>query len=393
MAPKEKDAGENAENEEDHVHQKIKAEQLHSRCGEWGRRQQPQKFDELDFHSNITTWLKMTVSKNNWSHMIFCGPPGSGKRTRVHALLRHLYPTEFNDADAQMLTHEGVTVPIIKSKYHSEVDLSSIGSKDRHIVDKLIVKEMGMTLETHVLVIYQANHLSMEAQSALRRTMETCVAFCKIILVCHDTAGIIQPIQGRCSRIRIPAPKTEEIEKVLSKAYELQGLGTLPQRSRELFAHGCDRDLTRAMWMLQASFAVSETKNLILLEEPWKEMVETITHIICTKDFSIKPKYGEKIPHEEVYEKLLELLKIVPAVTLLMQIRNSLLNKDMFKESNVSDRCDMIRLASLTAAAVSDSHEPILHLKSFCDHVIAQIFAQTKIKQNRLRVCEIKRMG
>ena len=61
----------------------------------------------------------------------------------------------------------------------------------------------------------EADHLSADAQHALRRTMEKYMAACRIILCANSTSKVIPAIRSRCLGVRVPAPKDEQIIQVL----------------------------------------------------------------------------------------------------------------------------------------------------------------------------------
>jgi replication factor C subunit 3/5 len=62
-----------------------------------------------------------------------------------------------------------------------------------------------------VVVIHEADTLTRDAQTALRRTMERYTNNLRIILCCNTTSRIISPIRSRCLLVRVPAPSENEV--------------------------------------------------------------------------------------------------------------------------------------------------------------------------------------
>ena len=62
-----------------------------------------------------------------------------------------------------------------------------------------------------VVIINEADLLSRDAQSALRRTMEKFTANLRVILCANSTSRIIGPIRSRCLLLRVGAPTEEEV--------------------------------------------------------------------------------------------------------------------------------------------------------------------------------------
>lgn len=51
----------------------------------------PTKLEQLDVHPELTDQLMRITSTGDFPHMLFYGPSGGGKKTRVAALLRQLF--------------------------------------------------------------------------------------------------------------------------------------------------------------------------------------------------------------------------------------------------------------------------------------------------------------
>ena len=59
----------------------------------WVDKHRPLALEKLKFHDELSEQLKRISSPEvvgNMSHLLFYGPSGAGKKTRVHALLREV---------------------------------------------------------------------------------------------------------------------------------------------------------------------------------------------------------------------------------------------------------------------------------------------------------------
>ncbi|RYG51122.1 hypothetical protein EON66_11125 [archaeon] len=75
-----------------------------------------------------------------------------------------------------------------------------------------------------VLVLTEVDRLTTEAQAALRRTMESYTATCRLVLIASSLSKVIDPLRSRCLCMRVPAPSQPEVMSVLSSIATAEGL-------------------------------------------------------------------------------------------------------------------------------------------------------------------------
>lgn len=64
-----------------------------------------------------------------------------------------------------------------------------------------------------MVIINEADGMSRDAQSALRRTMEKYTSSLRVILCANSTSKIIGPIRSRCLLLRVGAPSEDQVRK------------------------------------------------------------------------------------------------------------------------------------------------------------------------------------
>lgn len=221
--------------------------------------------------------------------MLFVGPRGAGKATRVNAFLRELYGPSVENIKIETRSvapnlsnpSNTVDIQIATSNHHIALTPSDVGSKDRAVVMQLI-KEVAShpPLGDHtfkVVVIDDAGTLSSYAQAALRRTMERYMKTCRIILTCDCISKIIPPLRSRCLGLRIAAPSLDEVQLVLQKVAALEKIKAPSELLRQI-AEKSNRDLRRALNMLEATQvqAVTMGKVALLPQEAWDVAIEKV---------------------------------------------------------------------------------------------------------------------
>lgn len=150
---------------------------------------------------------------------------------------------------------------IVASVYHLEITPSDVGNFDRVVVQDLL-KEVAQTQQVDqsarqrfkVVVINEADHLTRDAQAALRRTMEKYSPNLRLILLANSTANIIAPIRSRTLLVRVAAPTEAEICKVLKKVGNAENWAEAEGLNRRI-AKESGRNLRRALLMFEAVHA------------------------------------------------------------------------------------------------------------------------------------------
>ena len=208
--------------------------------------------------------MEKLVKAGDFPHLLVHGPPGSGKKTRVMAVLREMYGSGVDRLRIEHQTYEApskkkVDVVTIASNYHIEVNPSDAGFYDRVVIQQLIkntASAQSITTTTNdkefkVVVITDVDRLTKDAQHALRRTMEKYMSTCRIILCANSTSKVIPAIQSRCLLIRVAAPTHEEIVTVLQNIAKKENC-QLPLELAQRVSEKSNRNLRRAILLVEA---------------------------------------------------------------------------------------------------------------------------------------------
>ncbi|KAI8178122.1 Replication factor C subunit 5 [Colletotrichum sp. SAR 10_70] len=208
----------------------------------------------------------MQAQSGDFPHLLVYGPSGAGKKTRIVATLKELYGpgVEKIKIDARVFqtsSNRKLEFNIVASNYHLEITPSDVGNYDRVVVQDLL-KEVAQTQQVDqsakqrfkVVVINEADHLTRDAQAALRRTMEKYSPNLRLILLANSTANIIAPIRSRTLLVRVAAPSHEEICEVLAVSAKKENWPMVKGLHMRI-AQESGRNLRRALLMYEAVHA------------------------------------------------------------------------------------------------------------------------------------------
>lgn len=217
----------------------------------WVDKHRPSRLEQLSYHPTLTNRLSSLANDpGGLPHLLFYGPPGAGKKTRVMTLLRTVFGpgAERLKLDKRVFTtptKRSVEINMISSNYHIEMAPGDAGLNDRYVIQD-VIKEMasnkniatvgsakdgsggmfgGASNKTNddekkkatykVVVLVEVDKLTRQAQAALRRTMEKYSSSCRLILCCNNPSKVIDPVRSRCLGIRVAAPSHDEVSLFL----------------------------------------------------------------------------------------------------------------------------------------------------------------------------------
>ncbi|EAA34305.1 putative replication factor C 38K chain [Neurospora crassa] len=249
----------------------------------------PRSLDALTYHTELSERLRSLAQSGDFPHLLVYGPSGAGKKTRIVATLKELYGpgVEKIKIDARVFqtsSNRKLEFNIVASVYHLEITPSDVGNYDRVVVQDLL-KEVAQTQQVDlsakqrfkVVVINEADHLTRDAQAALRRTMEKYSPNLRLILLANSTANIIAPIRSRCLLVRVAAPTHKEICDVLASSAKKEGW-PIVKGLHQRIAEESGRNLRRALLMYEAVYAQNEkvTDSTPIPPPDWEALIGQI---------------------------------------------------------------------------------------------------------------------
>lgn len=203
----------------------------------WIEKYRPKTIDEIIGQDETKTRLKGFVESKSLPHLLFAGPPGTGKTSTVITLATEIFG-------------EG----------NISGNLLELNASDDRGIDIIRneVKDFAKTLPIDapfkIISLDEADALTSAAQHALRRTMEKYVSSSRFVLLCNYPGKIIEPIQSRCAFFRfqrlgdgVIKEQMEYISKQENVDYTSKGVDMLVKVS--------NGDLRKAINVLQATAA------------------------------------------------------------------------------------------------------------------------------------------
>jgi len=146
----------------------------------------------LDIHKNIYQKLDSFYQSNKIPHLLFHGSSGSGKRTIVDHFLNKIYQN-----DSKKIKTNVMFVNCAHGK-----GIKFIREELKFFAKTNIQGNSGVLFKTIVLI--NADNLTIDAQSALRRCIELFSSNTRFFIIVENKHKLLNPILSRFCEIYVP---------------------------------------------------------------------------------------------------------------------------------------------------------------------------------------------
>ena len=215
----------------------------------WVERHRPRTVSDIRGQSSVVQRLVSYAKVSDFPHLLFAGPPGTGKTTAAMALTRDVFGEDYRNNLLEMNASDERKLESIRSKVKQFARTSPYGGA-----------------KFKIIFLDEADALTNDAQGALRRIMEQYAHTCRFILSCNYSSKIIEPIQSRCAVFRFrPLPDAEVMSQVMDVA-KLEGV-SLANDAAEALVRISQGDLRKAITALQVAAALETNVSRDLIYE------------------------------------------------------------------------------------------------------------------------------
>ena len=206
----------------------------------WTEKYRPKTLGEIIDQEEIVSRLQEFVKRAAMPHCLFAGPPGTGKTTAALCLAHDLFGVRFQDVFMELNASDERGIDVVRTTVKEFARMASLSS-----------------VPFKILVLDEADNMTSDAQSALRRTMEKYTDTCRFVLCCNYSGRIIEPIQSRCALFRFTPLPDEKIVENLHRIAKNEGLKFTETGLKSIVEVG-EGDLRKSINTLQAASSMSK---------------------------------------------------------------------------------------------------------------------------------------
>jgi replication factor C subunit 3/5 len=156
----------------------------------------PENLDRIISHVEIvktSKYLKLLthlvvrkfIESKKLPHLLFHGPPGTGKTSCMIAIAKELYGSQYRNMTLELNASDDRGIGVVRDQIKSFCSTQQLMSK-------------GMKL----VILDESDSMTGPAQFALRRIVEKYSKTTRFCFICNFVSKIIPALQSRCTRFR-----------------------------------------------------------------------------------------------------------------------------------------------------------------------------------------------
>lgn len=252
--------------------------------GMWVEKYRPTKLSEVVNQTEIIGSLKALIKDpTDMPHLLFSGSAGVGKTTTALCITRQILGDYSKDYTLELNASDERGIGMVREKV------------------KKFSRFAGMAdVPFKIIILDEADEMTADAQTALRRIIEDTAKICRFILIANNVSKIIEPIQSRCATFKFTTIPEADVIARLEEIAKKEKIKTDKKGLKAVYDYS-EGDLRHAINLMQATASLGGITE---------ENVKSSAGLTKTSDVDEVLKITLSGKVTEAREKMIELIKV-----------------------------------------------------------------------------------
>ncbi len=211
----------------------------------WVEKYRPHKVGDLVDQKEIVGSIQSLLkNQSEMPHLLFSGSAGVGKTTMALCLSHEILGEHWKDNTLELNASDERGINMVRDRVKT---FSRFAGLDTGIPFKIIILD-------------EADEMTADAQTALRRIIEDTAKFCRFILIANNVSKIIAPIQSRCAVFKFSTIPEKDLISHLKEIAKKEKIKADEKGLAAIFEYS-EGDLRHAINLLQATASLGSVSE------------------------------------------------------------------------------------------------------------------------------------